>query len=197
MKHDSGQLTQQNKNQGPNIPSTAHTTPTATATRTLAQIKLGCPGVTTYPGYEEQADNTTQYSITIQARDDSQKCAVGGKPVAHLDGITCKIWLTKSIPQNTLYKFSDDVNTSILQHPEKLDQPIPGKVNNDDYPELQNALTFDATTPQTHACDENGTFTWKYTIASSVNPGDYSLIILTDYQGITWNWSWRGIKVTK
>src|SRR5262249_31908455 len=55
-------------------------------------------------------------------------------------------------------------------------------------------LNFDATTPQVQPCNQ-GQGNWKFTISSTVSPGDYFIVGLTDWQGMHYNWSWYQFRV--
>lgn len=127
--------------------------------------------------------NSTTYTVTTQAVNKQNQ------PV-HASDITCKLWLVKRIPSNTIL----DIPVSILQDVNAIQNPITGTVNGRSFEEV-NALTFDSSTPQTHFCSANGQFTWKYQLSSSVEPGDYDLVVLTDWNGVRYDWSWRDIDI--
>ena len=145
-----------------------------TATRTPPSqhpLKIDEPVIDQYQ-YTEFANSSTSYTFSAHATHN-------GQPV-HSSAITCKIWITRD----------GDVNKHITQDRlgavDTLNQPFPG--------ETQNALTFDATTPQTLLCN-NGQGTWKYTLASSTDPGLYYMVILMDWSGVHFNWKWVAIVI--
>lgn len=155
---------------------TTQTTPTTTT----AQIKLGCPLITT-DNNSLQANNTVNYTLNVQAADKSAVC-LQGKPV-HEAGITCKAWLIKASDN------PKELPADRLLAVDGLGQPLPH--------EIVNGLTFDPTTPQVQPCNAQGQGTWKYGVASSVNKGHYRLMVLTDWQGKFYNWSWVDVTVNK
>lgn len=135
-----------------------------------------------HTSYIEVANDTTNYTLTLQATDQSNGQA-SGKPV-HAPGITCKIWLTKDGHVNA------NVPIDRLKAVDTLSQPFPK--------EEAGALTFfDPSTPQTQMCNNKGRATWNYKVASTVESGRYFLVVLTDWNGIHYNWSWVQIAVTK
>lgn len=156
------------------------TTPKTTVTTAPTQIKLGCPLVTA-DNNTLQANNNTNYTLSVQAADKSGAC-LQGKPV-HAAGITCKAWLIKAADD------PKDVPHDRLLNIDGLAQPLPH--------EIINGLTFDPTTPQLQQCNAQGQGTWKYGIASSVDKGKYHLMVLTDWQGKFFNWSWVDVTVNK
>ena len=38
---------------------------------------------------------------------------------------------------------------------------------------------------------------WNYTVAQSVDPGTYYLMVLTDWDGVHFNWSWVNMTIKK
>jgi hypothetical protein len=98
----------------------------------------------------------------------------------HASGITCKIWLTKN------GNVSPNITENRLQSISTLDQPFPK--------EAQGSLIFTSATPQTQMC-KNGQGNWSYQIAPTVKTGQYYMVILTDWNGIHYNWSWIAIKI--
>jgi hypothetical protein len=168
-------------------------TETPVITKTSNPVKLGYPVFMPLPASNQIADGATLYTVNIQAVDRAID-AGHGYPV-HAPDITCKLWLIQrvqgdikvSIPHDRL----KDLNT--LADPITSDGSkgaiIPGL-----FPEIQ-GLNFDPTTQQTRYCDSDGRGTWKYTISSSVAPGDYDLLTLVDWQGQYYNWSWAHIEI--
>ncbi|MBE3560226.1 MAG: hypothetical protein IMW89_13535 [Ktedonobacteraceae bacterium] len=168
-------------------------TPTATATPTPSTVPLGCPAISLGNTAVQQADGATTYTISAQARDKSAPCPKG-KPV-QAAGITCKLWLVQRIPDGKILQFKD-AEADKLKHIEQLNGPLTGSVQDNDYPEIQ-GLQFDQTTPQTQQCNNQGQANWKYVITPTVPAGDYCLLVLTDWNGKYYNWSWINIVIQK
>ena len=151
--------------------------------------KLGWPVISQYSTFEV-ADNQTTYTFSAYAVDQSIDAA-HGNPV-HSSGITFKLWLVQSIPTGTTFMLSikDLKNVGTIQN------PLTGTVQNQPYAEIP-GLNFDAATQQTHASNAKGRAAWKYQLSSSVAPGDYDLVVLTDWDGKYYNWSWVNIQIKK
>ena len=133
----------------------------------------------------ERADGTI-YTLTTQAIYKSDN-----KP-AHASDITCKVWLVHRIPPgNGQYNIPD----SILSNINAIQNPLTGSVHGQSFEEVS-GLVFNSSTPQTHLCDANGRYMWKYQISSSVVPGDYDLVVLTDWRGVHYNYDWINIEIS-
>jgi hypothetical protein len=159
--------------------------PSPTQTQTVQQkVRLGCPNVN-WPWSDVPdlpADGTTSYTITAQAMDksiDNTTACGKGKPVQQ-PGITCRLWLSKT----TAIPDSIPGNIATLSQ-----QTIPG--------EVQGGLAYDPTTQETQTCNANGQATWKFTISPSVDRGKYYIMVLTDWGGVYYNWTWYNVRVTK
>lgn len=126
--------------------------------------------------YSEVANGSTTYSFTAQAIDKQNQ-------VIHSQGITCKLWLTADSNVNA------DIPTSRLRAVDTLSSPFPE--------EVEGALNFTAGTPQTQPCNSNGQGQWSYTVSPSVKHGTYYLVVLLDWQGTHFNWSWIAISIKK
>lgn len=164
----------------------AQTTTTVTPTPTPPpNIELGIPSTIDLSASSLKADGTTSYSLSIQAIDKHRQAV-------HSPDIICKVWLVRQVPDKQT--LSIDKNT--LKAVNNLANPITGTINNQPAPEIS-GLAFDPTTPQMHLCDSNGQMTWKFTVTPAVPPGDYDLVILTDWKGIHFNWSWDHITIQK
>jgi hypothetical protein len=155
-----------------------------TQTATIQAVELGCPLIGSY-NTSEVANGSVSYKLSAQVRDKSGGPCGSGNPV-HAAGITCKLWLTADDHINQTLKA---ITPSRLAKIDTLAQPMPN--------EVENGLLFDTATPQTQVCDEQGHITWKYSINPSVQPGAYSLLVLTDWKGTSSNWSWVYITVQK
>ena len=163
-----------NPNQPINPPIQGKTgTPTPTPTAILPQL-LGVPIIKTSQ-YSETADGTTSYTFTAQAVDKQQQ------PI-HYAGITCKMWLTHD------EKVNNNMPANRLTAIDTLAQPFPK--------EVVNALIFNSATPSVQQCAA-GQGNWNYNLASSLKSGTYYLVVLTDWSGVHYNWSWSQIIVKK
>src|SRR6266700_4085806 len=151
------------------------------APKTTQVLPLGYP-VITHISSPELADVATGYTFTAHPVDQSIDKG-HGKPVQASD-ITCKIWLTKA--ENVTATLQDAGDR--LRNVNSLSQPLPK--------ETENALVFTGGN-QTQNCSTNGDTTWKYQVAQSVAPGVYNMVVLTDWAGQRYNWSWVRIKVNK
>lgn len=170
------------KTQTPVAQHTATVTPTRTP---VPVILLGFPQFKPYPQPTESAANNTTYTVGMQAVD-KQGHAVSSA------NVTCKLWLIQQLASNQ--KLSIDPAT--LKAVTTLTTPIQGTITGTPQPVPEiNGLTFDPTTPQTALCNPNGQITWKYTIAPTVLPGSYDLVILADWQGKHYNWYWTNITI--
>jgi hypothetical protein len=163
---------------------------------TVKVIPLGCPQVlpssSIYMGLSQLPDGATSYTFSAQAVDTKGDqpgkgiyCAAANQSI-HMTGITFKLWIIKHVGNKTL----------TFPNLGKITQPIAGKVNGKDFPELQNELQF-GTTPQIQQSNNQGQVTWKYKINPDLKDGTYTLVVLTDWQGKTSNWSWRDLVVKK
>jgi|SRR5215467_14085240 len=124
----------------------------------------------------EIADGTTAYTLSSQTVDKSGK-------LVQTSGITCRLWL---IPTSA---GAPTIPLDRLKSPDTLQSsPLPGEVQ---------GLIFDPTTTQTQPCSANGQGIWKYSLDPSVSPGSYFLVVLTDWQGAHFNWSWVIVTIKK
>jgi hypothetical protein len=161
------------------------TSPTAT---TIQPYELGCPWfVGNFTG-TQVADGSTQYTLTAQAKDTSHgnDCPANG-PVK-VAGITFKLWLIQRFPGKN-FRLPDSAKDTFTN----IQNPITGIAGNKSFPEI--SLSF--ATPQVQQSNSQGQVTWKYTIPASVQPGNYDLIILTDWSGKFYNWSWIELAIQK
>jgi len=170
------------KKQTPVVQNTTTATPSPTPPPV---IFLGFPQFKPYPAPTESATSGTLYTVGMQAVDKQ------GKPVASAD-VTCKLWLIQQLqPSQKL-----TIDSATLKAVDGLQNPIQGTISGTPQPVPEvPGLTFDATTPQTARCDSNGQITWKYSIAATVPPGPYALVILADWQGRHYNWYWTNITI--
>jgi hypothetical protein len=188
------------------LPNSKGITPIATqqasptTSPAVAPIELGCPYVGPYTVNE--ASGVT-YTLTSYARDNSSKstCSSNNKPI-HVAGITFKLWLIQRLPDHKGITFNSVLTPKQLLN--TISTPLTGKTldlatgkpMDPDISEVQ-LLTFDSTTLQVQQSNTSGQVTWKYTISPSTPNGDYDLVILSDWNGQYYNWSWADIEVKK
>ncbi len=139
---------------------------------------LGEPQIVNYT-YTEVADSNTLYTFTGQVVNSS------GHPV-YKEGITCKIWLTKNGNKTSVINAD---NFKRLREIATIQNPFPQEVSG--------GLTFSAATPQTQFCSTSGNTSWKYAVSTSVDPGIYFIVLLTDWDGVHYNWYSAAINITR
>jgi len=172
-------------NTNPNKKNTPVAQPTHSVTVTPTTqpiVALGTPLFKPYPTTDESIAGGTVYTVGMQVLDKANK------PV-QADNITCKAWLVQQIPSGQILTI--DENT--LKNYNSINQSITGTVNNTPFQEIAGGLVFDASTAQTSACNSSGQMTWKYTLGPTLTPGTYDIVILADWKGVHYNWSWGNI----
>ncbi len=129
--------------------------------------------------FTQTADGSTTYTFSALIIEKNQK------PIQASD-VTCKLWVTK---------VATDVNSILGAN----NYAIPRTIDNIQqlFPNEVNALNFMPQVSQTQSCTPNGNTTWKYTISPTVDPGTYHLVVLADWQGKHYNWSWVDIVIKK
>jgi hypothetical protein len=178
-----------------NVPAQTGQVATPKPKPTVKIIPLGCPIVTPNSSINLDAfqltDGTT-YTFSVQAVDTTGDqpakgiyCAAANRSI-HTAGITFKLWVIKHVGNKTL----------TFPNLGKITQPVDGKADGKDFPELQNQLQF-GTTPQIQQSNTQGQVTWNYKINPDLKDGTYTLVVLTDWQGKTSNWIWRDLVVKK
>ena len=143
-----------------------------------ANIILDYPVIGDF-SYSEVANGSTTYIFTAQIFDKSKN------PIRTTD-VTCKLWLTKNGDVNPVLQADND---AIPRAIDQIQQPFPH--------EVANGLNFIPPSPQVQQCAPNGKTTWSYTVSPSVNPGTYYLVVLADWKGKSYTWSWQSIKIKK
>jgi hypothetical protein len=167
-------------------PPSSGTTPVTQITRTtnpsMHPVKMGDP-VVTQINYSQKADGSTLYTFTTHAVDTSID-RHHGKQI-YVSGITCKLWLQR------LPGTDSNIVDLPIERLRKMDiqQPLTGD-------EILDALIFSPGVSQIQSTDSNGQVTWNYQVSPSVNPGQYYLVVLMDWQGQYSNWSWRYVTIT-
>jgi hypothetical protein len=166
-------------------PTGSGTTPitqiTRTTSPTMNPIRMGDPVVTQISTFEK-ANASTPYIFTAHAVDTSIDNHRGKQIYA--SGITCKLWL-QHIPAGNFVDLSIDRLRKMDIQESLTSDEIPG------------ALIFAHGVSQIQLTDSNGQVTWNYTVATSVNPGSYYLVVLMDWHGQYSNWSWRFVTIPK
>jgi hypothetical protein len=161
------------------------TTPTTPVTRTtvptINPVRMGDPVVTQISTFQK-ANASTTYIFTAHAVDTSIDKHHGKQIFA--SGITCKLWL-QHIPGRNFVDLS-------IERLSKMN--IQGPLTGD---EIQGALIFAPGVSQIQTTNANGQVSWNYTVANSVNPGSYYMVVLMDWQGQYSNWSWRYVSISK
>jgi hypothetical protein len=159
---------------------------TAVPTRTPSlqrPVNLGIPKID-HVSYSEVADGTTTYTLS------SQVITRSDTPV-HAPDVTCKVWLVQQIPDGAKF----DISNQALKDVNNLQNPIVGTVKNQPVVEVPGLTFTDANSPQTHLCTPKGRGTWTYQVTPSVPAGVYDLIVLNDWSGVHYNWSWVQITI--
>lgn len=173
---------------------------TPTPKPSIKVTPLGCPQATQdssiYQGLSEVPDGTTSYTFTAQATNqDGGKCNYQKNKPVHAAGITFKIWITTWVPTGKFFIFTPDAINKFLPHVDQLGAPLEGKVDDNNHPELANELQFG--TPQVQQSNNQGQATWHYKINTGLNEGKYTLLVLANWQGKAYNWSWYDLVVKK
>lgn len=166
------------QNTGNGNTTVAQKTKTSIPITTLHPIYLGYPVIDSVKYLEKPT--TTVYTLSAYAVDQSIDKG-HGKPV-HASSITCKLWL-QHIPDG--HKVNPDQDKLVSMN---LQVPLTAE-------DIPGALNFDPNTPQIHNTDASGRVTWNYTISGGITSGDYYLVVLMDWQGKHYNWSWVEIKI--
>lgn len=172
----------------------------------VQQTKMATPVATVRPqtirvdgvdGYTfSEVPSGTIYTLTAHLK---PVLGGNGQPV-NATNLTCKLWLIPRVPGNQgVYVPSDiarnvaGINQSFAIEGATLPDlnPIPDVT----YQEIPGSLTFTGGTQQTEPCATQGEVTWRYQLSSSVNPGNYTLVVLYDWSGKHWSWFWVDIKI--
>ncbi|MEO8972038.1 MAG: hypothetical protein ABI406_10630 [Ktedonobacteraceae bacterium] len=181
---------QTNTNTSGTTPPIAQQSPVSTkVTHTVKTVPLGWPVIKDYND-PEIADGNTTYTFSAYPVDQSVDTGHGKQ--VNATGITCKVWLIQRIPGTS--HLSLPIPT--LQDISAIQSPLTGTAKGQQYTEIS-GLTFDTSTPQIHACNASGVTTWNYQIDTTVAPGKYNLVVLTDWDGKRFNWSWADIVIKK
>ena len=167
-------------------PTGSKTTPitqithTPVSTTTTEHVNLAEPVIKQgdYP-YFQIANGSTSYTLSAQIINKNKT------PIQASD-VTCKLWLTKDGDVNAIlgadhYAIPRSIGT--------FQQPFPK--------EVVGAFNYIPPSQQTQPCAPTGKTTWNYTISQSVVPGTYNLVVLADWKGKSFQWSWVTIRINK
>ena len=175
--------------------------PIAQQTKTATQAAQPSPGPVRIPaptidGFEsDEVSNGTTYTLTAHL---NNVLGQDGQPIDAND-LTCKLWLIQGVPGDQKVSISPEIlkNVATINQPftsqakDKNGNPVSGA----SFPEIQQSLVFDGATSQTEPCSTDGEVTWRYQVSPSVTPGKYTLVVLYDWSGIHFNWSWADIRI--
>lgn len=167
---------------GPGTTSTGSGTPSGAQNSKTSQstenINLDFPVIGDF-SYTEVANGSTRYIFTAQILDTSKN------PIRVPD-VMCKLWLTKDRDVNPVLQADND---AIPRAIDQIRQPFPH--------EVANGLNFISPSQQVQPCAPDGKTTWSYTVSPPVDPGTYYLVVLSDWKGKSYTWSWQAIKIKK
>jgi hypothetical protein len=158
----------------------AHLTRTPVSTTTAEHINLDLPVISQGDySYFQIANGSTNYTFSAQIINKD-------KNATQAPDVTCKLWLTKEKDVNSILRADQ---YSLLRSIDTIQQPFPK--------EVVGAFNYIAPAQQTQPCAPTGKTSWNYTISQSVDPGKYSLVVLADWKGKSFNWSWVQIVIKK
>lgn len=168
-------------------------TKTATPTAQPGPVRIPTP---TVDGFEpHEVPNGTTYTVTAHL---NNVLGQDGQPV-HANDLTCKLWLITGVPDDQKVSISSETLKNVATINEPITSQATDKNGNPSssapYPEIRQGLLFDNATQQTQACSADGEVTWRYQVSLSVTPGKYTLVVLYDWSGIHFNWSWIDISI--
>ncbi len=157
----------------------ARTTPTQGSTALAEHVNLKEPVITQNYSYFQTADGSTNYTISALILNKNNTSI-------QASDVTCKLWLTKEKDVNSILRAD---GYALLKSTDTIQQPVPK--------EAVGALNYIAPSQQIQTCAPTGKTSWSYTISQSADPGQYSLVVLADWKGKSFNWSWVIIDIKK
>jgi hypothetical protein len=167
-------------NTGSKTTTIAHATHTTVPTTTVEHINLDLPVIAQGDySYFQIANGSTNYTFSSQIINKDKN------PIQAQD-VTCKLWLTKEGDVNSILRAD---NYALLRSVDTIQQPFPK--------EVVGAFNYIAPSQQIQPCAPTGKTSWTYTISQSVDLGNYSLVVLADWRGKSFNWSWVNIIIKK
>jgi hypothetical protein len=167
-------------NTGSGITPITQVTHPAIPTTTREHVNLDLPVINLgdYSTFEI-ANGSTNYTFSALILNKNNN------PIQVSD-VTCKLWLTKEGDVNSILRVD---NYAILRTIDTIQQPFPK--------EVVDAFNYIDPSQQIQPCAPTGKTTWTYTISQSVNPGTYNLVVLADWKGKSFNWSWVHVVIKK
>jgi hypothetical protein len=169
------------------VPTTVAKQPTPRPTTApivnVAAVGISCP-IITPSAISQIADGNTNYTLSAEIQDQSMSKTppCGSGKDLHAAGLMCKIWLTRS--QNSLRNLSKEQ----LNPVSNLQNIFPN--------EEQDAFQFTGNQQQVQPCSLTGTTNWSYKLSPTLKSGNYFLAVVADWQGMVFNWEWKGIMIT-
>lgn len=159
----------------------SQTTKSSTTSTSTENVKVGLPilGSGDYT-YTESANGATTYSLSALI------VSEGTHTPIHATDVTCKLWLTHD---GNITEMLSANNYALVRDYTHLSQPFAD--------EIPNSLAFAAPSTQTQTCAAGGKTKWSYTLSTSLQSGTYFLVVLADWKGKHFNWSWIQISVKK
>lgn len=167
----------------------AQNTRTATVATQPDPVRFDYPKIDQVASFEK-ADGSTFYTFSAHIN-----------VAVRASDLTCKLWLIPRVPPGDIIVYPP---VDILKDVNNLSNPITSDAAHHNYdiipgitfPEIQD-LNFDPSTPQTQPCTTYQQVTWKYQVSTTAQPGNYDLVVLFDWQGKHYNWSWVNIEIKK
>ena len=157
-----------------------HATHTTVPTTAVEYVNLDLPVISQGDySYFQIANSSTNYTISALILNKN-------KTSIQASDVTCKLWLTREADVNSILRADQ---YSLLRTIDTIQQPFPK--------EVVGAFNYIAPSQQTQPCAPTGKTSWSYTMSQSVDPGTYSLVVLADWKGKSFNWSWVQIVIKK
>ena len=167
-------------NTGSKTTPIAHATRTTVPTTTVEHVNLDLPVISQGDySYFQIANGSTNYTFSAQIINKD-------KNPTQAPDVTCKLWLTKEVDVNSILRAD---NYALLRSVDSIQQPFPK--------EVVGAFNYIAPSQQIQPCAPTGKTSWDYTISQSTDPGTYNLVVLADWKGESFNWSWVQIVIKK
>lgn len=165
------------------IPTISEHSPALKASpASLEDVFVAIPGLASGDYTSPQiADGTTSYHLAAQIVNKADQ-----RPITVTD-VTCRLWLTSDLQATSAGLSENDY--MLPKSPRLFGQPFPD--------EIEGALAFSQSSPQTQLCAANGKTRWTYTLATSVPAGNYFLAVLADWKGIHYNWYFVSIAIRR
>jgi hypothetical protein len=178
--HPKSQTGTGNGTTGTKTTPVAHVSQTTVPTTTVEHVNLDLPVISQGDyTYFQIANGSTNYTFSAQILNKD-------KNPTQVADVTCKLWLTKEVDVNSILRTDD---YALLRSIDTVQQPFPK--------EVVGALNYSAPSQQIQPCAPTGKTSWSYTISQSVDPGTYNLVVLADWKGRSFNWSWVTIIIKK